>query len=152
MRIAFLVALVLALPAVAQDEYRYAFYTTFFNSSGTQVGYLWSDCYSQGWGGTSSSYSAAEFYGPCDISPYPVSCDSLGLLTVGDCPNWCVSPDYEDAYYNGTLPDCDGQYYGGGGGGLASAPARCRRRPPPVLMAGLQKTMWQPLAVLRSSR
>ena len=148
---------------------RYETYSTYYDESGNQVGYLYIGCFGNQWGGTSTDSYTVEYTAPCDLEQQPISCAAEGLTTIGSCPNpyWCVSQGYAMSYGNDMVSNCEGIcLYGEGPGaggsmycstcwkGTGSCPAksRFRRYRTPSLIAAMRIKMWEPLAVLIASR
>lgn len=162
--------LLLAVAGSSQAQQRYEFYTTYYDENGDQIGYHWSNCVSQGWGGSGSSNYVAEFGAPCFLEAPPFSCSGEGLTTIGSCESsqWCVSSGYALSFNSDMVANCGGVCkYGEGPGasgslwcstcwrGTGSCPTKAtrpERKRPPVLTAAIDAKGWEIFAVLRQGK
>jgi hypothetical protein len=99
-------ALMTALPGFSLPDH--ALYRVYWNSSGQQIGFFELDCNgsSSMTGSTSDNYEENSI--PCSIEIPSISCQDVGLETVGTCDSpACVSVGYAEMFDENLVPDCN---------------------------------------------
>jgi len=96
---------------------RYESYGEFYDDNGNSVGYFFLNCNGgHGFGGTQTANFVMVYSVECEPQP-TFSCDSVGLVSIGDCQGsgWCVSEGYALSFLADTVMDCHGRcFYGEG--------------------------------------